>query len=438
MPAYAVGRAPFVGLMLLVFLGASAGDAAARPGDLDTRFGPATTNTSGGVAFFPVAGGGDQTAATALVQQPNGRIVVAGNTQDNPGPPLQPGPVLPKQPPHIFAARLRANGRLDRSFGAGGSVVTDLPSAKELATSVALDREGGIVVAASADGRAVLLRYDSAGRLDPGFGAGGVAETLLSHPGTVAVGKEGKLLVTGSLAGDPAVARLTKRGTLDTSFGSSGVSSVTGLKGAGVEPLTQRDGRVLLLGSTSGARRRLLVARMLSSGRIDTSYGHGGIARAAPRKGRRTSGGQDAALQADGKLLVLSSEGSLLRFGPNGQLDRSFGKGARVVWHRDFQEAVGEVPDSVVVEGAGRIVVSSHIDFGIAGYFILRRFDRRGRTDKRFGRRGKKDDPGLTAANEDWAAEMVLARDGGLLLAGASQNDETTDPFVAKVRLGRR
>jgi len=81
-------------------------------------------------------------------------------------------------------ARYLRNGRLDRTFGAGGKLLTNLGSANYAkATSVAMQADGKIVVAGWSRDRPddnlslssdfALARYLRGGRLDRSFGAGG-------------------------------------------------------------------------------------------------------------------------------------------------------------------------------------------------------------------------------------------------------------------------
>ncbi|MCS7219254.1 MAG: hypothetical protein NZ846_09850 [Thermus sp.] len=98
-------------------------------GTLDDGFG------SGGHVFIPVGTGDD--IAQALVQQPDGRLVVAGHTQTSTGP-------------DFALVRCNPDGSLDTSFGTGGKVTTSPgPGGDDLAFALLLQPDGRLVVAGS-------------------------------------------------------------------------------------------------------------------------------------------------------------------------------------------------------------------------------------------------------------------------------------------------
>ena len=126
-------------------------------GSLDGTFGV------GGLVLTDFAG--NQDAGLSVVCQPDGRLLVAGLTNDGSGG-------------DFAVARYNADGSLDTSFGVGGKVTVDTNG--NYAT-IALRPDGGIVVAGSEAGPVgdydfslALLRPD--GRLDSSFSVGSVTE----------------------------------------------------------------------------------------------------------------------------------------------------------------------------------------------------------------------------------------------------------------------
>ena len=127
--------------------------------------------------------------ATAVAIQGNGKIVVAGGSNEN--------------GTYDFAvARYTKSGVLDTSFGVGGKVINDLSFADDFAAAMAIQKNGKIVVAGQAglsNNTVAVVRYTTTGPLDPSFGTGGVA---LHHIGTgsddqvyaVALQKDGRSL----------------------------------------------------------------------------------------------------------------------------------------------------------------------------------------------------------------------------------------------------
>ena len=130
-------------------------------GSADPSFG------TGGVAR---AFGGSG-AANGVAIQPDGKIVVVGSVN----------PIDTR----IAVARFNANGRLDTSFGSGGSEVVELGLPYAVAEGVAIQPDGGIVIVGHEQGspnfgffNGLVIRLSSNGKLDPGYGsatpAGGV------------------------------------------------------------------------------------------------------------------------------------------------------------------------------------------------------------------------------------------------------------------------
>jgi uncharacterized delta-60 repeat protein len=102
--------------------------------------------------------------------QPDRKIIVAGFSTEQ--TPID----------HDFAvARYEVTGRLDRSFGNGGKVLTDFSGtgSTDIASAVAIDSNGKIVVAgiSNASGRSdndfALARYNADGTLDTTFNSTG-------------------------------------------------------------------------------------------------------------------------------------------------------------------------------------------------------------------------------------------------------------------------
>jgi uncharacterized delta-60 repeat protein len=183
------------------------------------------------------SGGSD--SANAAVLQTNGDLVVAGST-GNPSTGLA----------SIALVRLQPNGALDTRFGIGGRIVTNLRGVADVATSVALDSKGDIVVGGlSATGSFsagtlatdfAVLRYTSAGKPDRTFGGSGHVITSFGQDTaitTVLVQPSGQIVASGksidgfssaSLANQGiAVARYNTNGSLDTSFDGTGKTLLT-------------------------------------------------------------------------------------------------------------------------------------------------------------------------------------------------------------------
>ncbi len=169
---------------------------------------------------------------------------------------------------------------------------------------------------------AATIPADAAGNPDPTFSGDGRATVQFPHglgavATAVAVSGHGSVLAAGTTTigdDDFVVAKLSSTGGLDTTFGSGGTASVAfdlgGSKDDHLEEVALlADGKIVLLGGAStGTSEGLAVARLLSNGQPDPFFGSGG---------RRVVGHSHwptgvvyvkaAAVQADGKFLFAGS-----------------------------------------------------------------------------------------------------------------------------------
>jgi uncharacterized delta-60 repeat protein len=265
-------------------------------GSLDASFGTGGLVTTA----FPGSSG---SAATSLVVQPDGRIVVAGGGGAG-----------------FALARYDSDGSLDESFGTNGLVTTSFPGSTGAgAQSLALQADGRIVVAGrvntSGADRLGMARYSSDGSLDGSFGTGGqVTSSTIAFGNSVAVQSDGRILVAGGAAGSFALARYNSDGSLDGSFGTGGLATTSfpGYLDATPNSLAvQADGRIVVVGDAilwiQPRADRFALARYNSDGSLDGSFGTGGRVTTSTHSFTSTAFG--VALQADGRIVVAGTAG---------------------------------------------------------------------------------------------------------------------------------
>ena len=220
-------------------------------GSLDTSFdtdGKTTTDI----------GSSSYDAAVAVISQPGGKIVVAGESAGD-----------------IAIVRYNTDGSLDTSFDTDGKVVTALSTNSfDILGTVALQSDGKIVVAGESQrgrygsGRGIVVaRYQPGGSLDTTFDGDGIATDDASLIGSynrsrssVAVQSDGKIVVAGTSGeyGDFAIVRYNADGSLDTSFDTDGKTTTdigTSTVDSASSVAIQSDGKIVVAG-TSGDRRR--------------------------------------------------------------------------------------------------------------------------------------------------------------------------------------
>jgi uncharacterized delta-60 repeat protein len=202
-------------------------------------------------------GYGDDDAFAVAVQR-DGRILVAGSGTRN----------RYRTEDDFAFARFRRDGRLDRTFSGDGRATVDFGSRRSDSVHGLVLQRDGRILAAGASGtqktapRIAVARLRADGRLDRSFGAGGRRRTLPGPHGGYALAAveqaDGRIVVAGRAfedarldASDWVLARYGRGGALDRSFGRGGlvVSDFgTGADWAGALA-ERRDGRIVVAGS---------------------------------------------------------------------------------------------------------------------------------------------------------------------------------------------
>jgi uncharacterized delta-60 repeat protein len=215
--------------------------------------------------------------ARAIALQPDGKIVAAGGIDVG-------------GHGDFAIARFTADGKLDPSFGQDGWAMTAISWWGD-AYDVVVQAEGKLVVAGMGGDQYALARYTADGKLDPSFGSGGsVLTTLEAGSHALAIQHDGKIVAAGSIRPDSnsepsfnfAFARYTSSGSLDPSFGRGGTvltkfhSGVANLRsGAAADAVAvEPDGKLVAVGSFVGD---FALARSTSRGSLDPNFGRGGM-----------------------------------------------------------------------------------------------------------------------------------------------------------------
>ena len=183
-------------------------------GSLDATFG------TGGTVTTNV---GLDDVVRALIVQADGKVVAAGVTRD-----FLTYPFVTS----FAVVRYQANGTVDTSFGVNGTAIVDLGGERTEVTALVAQRDK-LVVAGSASTEMrqsfALARYRHDGRLDTSFGHGGSVTTDFADTTArlqTLIVRDGKLIAAGAAdigsSFDFALARYHGDGTLDSRFGDAG------------------------------------------------------------------------------------------------------------------------------------------------------------------------------------------------------------------------
>lgn len=314
---------------------------------------------------------GDPETSSPVALDRSGRIVVVGTY-------LRLGIDLTD----FALARYTRSGRLDHSFGKGGKVVTDFGKT-DAASAVTIDQDGKIVVAGriwdygSKAGFGVA-RYVADGRLDRSFGRGGMVLTEFgSHTDAwalaLAIQRDRKIVVGGydhaKKKERVALARYMPDGHLDRSFGTGGklVTEFVPSGSGNVQAIAiQPDQKIVATGPACVARRcHFVLVRLLRDGRLDKSFGRGG--RIITRFGAASADAMALAIQPDGKIIAAGQiEGAdsisfaVTRYTPKGSLDQTFGTGGKVLTslgsYCGGESVAIQKNQKIVVAGCGGLV----------------------------------------------------------------------------------
>lgn len=244
-----------------------------------------------------------------------------------------------------FVARLNADGSPDATFSGDGfaQVQPGTSVFYNLLNDMTVTPDGKVVVAGYAhfNNRSTMTvaQFDTNGDLDNGFGTQGYAVIdlgVIASADTVARDDNGNIVIAG-LAGNTtstyAVARLTSTGQLDSSFGTSGIvySAATATMSSVRDVAIDADNRVLL-GMTdwvngAASSRNWVLMRFTKSGAPDSTFNGVGLKTI-------NFGGDDLfeqfLIQPDGKILALGYSntsqpgGAMVRLNSDGTPDATF------------------------------------------------------------------------------------------------------------------
>ena len=385
--------------------------ALASPGDLDPRFGTA------GISRLSLS---DASAAriTHPAVQPDGKIVLCGTRTAN-------GVTASD----FFVARLNANGALDSTFSFDGKVAIDFDGGAvaqgDICSALALQPDGKIVVAGTTQNAAfvsafALARLNTDGTLDATFGAGGKVTIRFDTADqeelatAVAVQADGKIVVAGvhnnANNDDFAVMRLLANGALDSTFGTKGKVSIAFDLGGSNSDFANAmaidgDGNIVVGGYASNAASTLVaaVARLDPLGKPDANFNANGratIAFTPPGGGSvRTIEATSMVIQHDGRIVLAgvcdastsmqdNLDFSATRIFPDGSIDASFGSNGTASVAFDLVRQGSDVVYDVIEQADGKLLLAGAAT-GATSTSAMARLNADGSADETFGVHGK-------------------------------------------------
>jgi uncharacterized delta-60 repeat protein len=347
----------------------------------------------------------------------------------------------------IALIRYDQNGVLDTTgfgtTGTGGVVRTPTPTGwtSASATAIAVDANAKIVLAALTFNASTgntgigLFRYNTNGTLDTtGFAApngfvtpknigpgaaGNMCALLLQGPSIIVAG--------GSSNGNIVLYRYDQNGALDMAFGTDmgGGSTTTnlGMGTSAASPSLALQGTKIIVATGNGSNTAVL--RYSADGVLDTTFG-GGTGMVTTDAGG-TDFANAVAVQSDNKIVVaghanltsLTSDVSLIRYNPDGDLDTTFGTGGKVTTDLGgaFDNALSLALQSPSAANTA-IIVSGNTGSGGFTKILVLRYTTAGVPDTTFGSNGvavaSVVGPGVAASGNAVAVQTGV----GIVVAG--------------------
>jgi uncharacterized delta-60 repeat protein len=352
-----------------------------------------------------------------------------------------------------------AAGDLDTTFGNGGKRLIDLRGDRDYGSSVAIGSHKSIFIGGASfkpgsdNGDFVLVHLKRDGSIDRKFGKHGKVFTDFNGGNdslaAIALQADGKIVAAGSAETGPAtgiqrfaLARYKPDGTLDHRFSHDGrvtTSMANTTYPEADDVVIQADGRIVVGGTAgSGVTYKAALARYTGRGRLDNGFsGDGRVVTAFP------GGGVDDAFYAlalDGDSIVAAGQSdqgaagydfAIARYTSQGEPDPSFsGDGFETTdfGTGDYEEAFG-----VAVDDQGRIVAGGDADVGNDSDLGLARYQHAGGLDTSFDGDGLEIESFAGVGHAEWINALLLAPSGKIITAGPS-GGSTVDFSVARFK----
>ncbi|MBA4062162.1 MAG: hypothetical protein C0501_00325 [Isosphaera sp.] len=325
-------------------------------------------------------------AFRAAALQADGKIVAVGNTG--------------QADPAGVVVRFNADGSLDTTFDGDGVAFTGAVEP----FAVAVQADGRVVVGGALNGPSgrrlfAAARFTATGSLDATFDGDGIAATDFGPAGAearaLAVLADGRVLLAGGSrqGGNDgfALVRYNADGSPDATFDGDGrVTTGSGigsnqfaeLRGLALMP----DGRIVATGVTTNLAFNTVLSllRYNPDGSLDATFdGDGRVFTTLP--GASVLAGEDVALQADGRIVVVGgvlfpggSRATVARYNPDGSLDATFtaaaGQLAPGVVQTDLVPNDNDGFLGVAIQPDGKIVAAGQAGGGSEQNFAVVRF----------------------------------------------------------------
>ncbi len=340
-----------------------------------------------------------------------------------------------------FLGFSQKEGKLDKSFGNKGLVITDLNHDNDYCKSMVIQKDGKIILAGFTDNGVnedfAICRFNTNGLLDTLFGKNGKVITPIGPEydiaNSVKLQSNSKIIVAGHIGNetdeDFALVRYNQDGSIDKSFGKEGIAITSIEKPSdiivGIQILP--DDKIIAAGKTfDGKQSNFAITKYLQNGQIDTQFGDSGIVITDIENSDATA--TSIVIQKDGKIIIggdlkkgIYTDFVIVRYLPNGLLDTTFGKKGIVI--TSFSDKNDNLT-SLLIQPDDKIIASGHVFNNDFSDLAFVRYLKDGTIDTTIGNKG------IVIHSKKGSLEVLSASllqdDGKLILIGNTTKDTIT------------
>ena len=339
------------------------------------------SSSGGGVATSSpnFSGDSDESAFGIAVQPNDQRVVMVGMTDAGSG--------------GFGVARLDGNLALDPGFATVGWLASGFGSVA-LDVAIQADRDivaVGVAGGSNGLGDFAIARFTPTGPPDPEFSLDGDGEETtdfsdgVDQAHGVAIQPPDQKIVVAGLAGPPgetdfALVRYTTAGSLDPSFSAPDGKLTTDFGGVSFaeDVAIQADGKILVAGTDNSRTGDFALARYNTDGSLDTSFSCDG--KQSTDFADNDDSATGVAVQSDGRIVVAGrsfsqatkNDFAVARYNTDGSLDTGFsGDGKQTV---PFGST--DVATDLVIQADGNIVLGGYTEpSALTGDFAVARIE---------------------------------------------------------------
>ena len=320
----------------------------------------------------------------------------------------------------FYLMRYNNDGSLDTSYGDNGIVISNFPEATARVSLIEIQADEKVLISGSTSvwGNCII-RYNSDGSLDIGFGTNGKIVEGTNVVKSFAVQLDGKIVVSEisyndtGLGASSSLIRYNSDGALDTDFGING-HLITDFSG---KLALQPDGKILFLRDTS---TDFVITRYLNDGSLDFKFGTNGTALIDVDTNDEIV---DTKIQPNGNILFVGRSWhevdsytyfvhyELMELSADGILNTNFGNNG-IASLQISSNGLAIQPDGKIIAAGGTLPIPDG-----PNQIALSRFFANGGSDDTFGENGMVT-TSLGQSIRGSASSVKLAPDGKIIVGG--------------------